>query len=76
MPFSGTAYDPETLALMTAAFEAAWSEAQAKNLTTDPPNIARTSMASTILVAVNNGERDPQRLREVALKTLNGSGRY
>jgi hypothetical protein len=32
-------------------------------------------MASTILIAVSNGERDPQRLREVALKTLNGSGR-
>jgi hypothetical protein len=26
MPFSGASYDPDTLALLTAAFDAAWRE--------------------------------------------------
>jgi hypothetical protein len=70
MPFTNAAYEPVTIALMTAAFEEAWSEAQRRGLALVSADAARDLMATTILTAVDNGERHPMRLKELALNAV------
>ncbi len=74
MPFPEGAYDRETLALMRQALDEAWNEAG-----TDPafrPIVNRgrigALMALRIMAAVKNGERDPERLKLVALTAIGG----
>jgi hypothetical protein len=74
MPFRDANYDPDTIALMTGAFNAAWQEAQERRLTNAPAEAARAMMASTILAAVTNGERDPRRLKNLALRAVDSTG--
>ena len=71
MPFPKDCYDPETLGLMTQAFGAAWEEAEyalASN-TFDPTGLRRL-MALKIMAAVRDGERDPERLKKLALEVV------
>ena len=74
MPFRDAAYDRETISLMTSALDAAWEEAQSRGLTRTPADVARAMMASTILAAVANGERNPTRLKNLALRAVDGTG--
>jgi hypothetical protein len=71
MPFSNQSYNPETLAVMTQAFNAAWDALQANGV---PASVtqeqAREQLAQRIIRAVNQGDRDPERLRLLALKTF------
>lgn len=69
MPFSSAAYDPETLALLTRAFDDAWREVEAAKiacLANDRAAI-RTALAIRIMIAANEGELDPERLKRLAL---------
>jgi hypothetical protein len=71
MPFLKDCYDPETLGLMTQAFNAAWQDAEyalASN-TFDPTGLRRL-MALRIMTAVRDGEHDPERLKELALDAI------
>jgi hypothetical protein len=71
MPFPKDCYDPETLGLMTQAFNAAWQDAEyalASN-TFDPTGLRRL-MALRIMTAVRDGEHDPERLKELALDAI------
>ena len=71
MPFPKDCYGPETLGLMTQAFDAAWEEAEyalASN-TFDPTGLRRL-MALKIMAAVRDGERDPERLKKLALEVV------
>ena len=52
------AFEPEVVALMTEVFEAACNE---------QPDVAREVIANRIIAAAKLGERDPARLREIAL---------
>jgi hypothetical protein len=71
MTFPNDCYDPETLALMTNAFETAWKEAGFTLAMRDvDPTAIRTLMAVRILEAVRGGERDPDRLKELALEAI------
>jgi hypothetical protein len=74
MPFRDADYDPDTIALMTGAFDTAWQEAQERRLTNAPAEAARALMVSTILAAVGNGERDPMRLKNLALRAVDTTG--
>ena len=74
MPFKDAAYDPETILLMTRAFEAAWQEAEARGLSRAPADQVRTLMATAILSAVANGEFNPMRLRNFALRAVDSTG--
>jgi len=68
MPFPAEHFDAETLALMRKAFDAAWEEigfALARKGT--DPTAVRTLMSARIMAAVRDGERDPDRLTELAL---------
>jgi hypothetical protein len=53
------AFEPEVVAAMSEALEAACKE---------QPNVARGTIANRILAAAKFGVRDPARLREAALR--------
>jgi hypothetical protein len=57
------AFEPETLAEMAAALDAAYKELQG----TGEPEVVRERIASRIIAAANFGERDPARLVAAAL---------
>jgi hypothetical protein len=60
------AFEPEAIAAMSEAFEAALKELQ------DTGDVMREVVARRIIAAARFGERDPIRLREAALAGLKG----
>jgi hypothetical protein len=74
MPFRDAAYDPETLALMAAALDAAWREVRSRQLTKASADHARGEMAAAIFAAVAKGERDPLRLKNCAFRSVDTTG--
>ena len=74
MPFSDASYDPQTLALLTQAFEEAWREVQTwhPGSTADDLVTTRKMMALKIMTAAHKGEFDPERLRLLALRAVDG----
>ncbi len=69
MQLSSTSYDPETVALMALVYNAALSELRAIR---DPDRLSRMRnlLAIRIISAVDEGERDPERLKAIALTAL------
>ena len=63
--------DAETRSLATRAFDAAWGELQTL-LVVEPldPSGLRSVLAGRILKALKAGERDPERLRLLALRAI------
>ena len=71
MEFPSDCFDAETLGLMKKAFDAAWEEVGfALASKDDNPTALRKLMAVRIMAAVRDGERDPERLKEMALETI------
>ena len=70
--FNSASFDPATLRLLSLAFDEAWIQTQfvlgGKPL--DPTSV-RTELAKRIIAAANAGERDPVRLKLIALRALN-----
>ena len=69
--FPASEYDPETLRLLHRVFDEAWVAMQTMLIA--PPidaNAMRSEMAKRIMVAANEGERDPIRLKLRALKAI------
>lgn len=66
-----TSFDSETLAVLTKAFSAVWDEARHQNLTAERES-ARATIASILLVAASDGERDPEQLKAIALEAIGG----
>jgi len=62
----GAVFDEETLAAMTAAFEDALRELRL----TDRSDPITAMVAQKIIDCARQGERDPARLRDLALKDL------
>jgi hypothetical protein len=64
-------FDPDTLEILTAAFDAAWASVQASGITFLQANggaeRAREIIGRHIIEAAKNGERDRQRLCDEAL---------
>jgi hypothetical protein len=69
---STRAYDPQTIAVMTAAFDRV-CQSVSKQLN-DNDDVKQT-LAMIILRHVDRGERDPQRLADVALREWTGADR-
>ena len=57
-------FEPEVIAAMSEAFEAALKELQ----DTGQPEVVREAIALRIIAAARFGERDPVRLLEAALR--------
>jgi hypothetical protein len=68
MPFSGAAFDPETLEVLRGVFDATWDEVQALNIPSDA-DLIRNLLAARIMLAAAHGERDPVKLKAAALGT-------
>jgi hypothetical protein len=60
------AFDPEAIAAMTEAFDAACQEVGDN----DQPEVTREVIAGRIIAAARLDERDPVRLLEAALRRL------
>ena len=73
MPFSERAYDPDDLALMTRVLDETWQAVLSKSVyrALDPTR-TRHEMALRIMQAVDEGQRDPDDLRRVAMLAVEG----
>jgi hypothetical protein len=60
---TGGSYDPETVEVMRAVLDEAW----ASLVPSQQAHTTKSEMASRILQAVADGERDPAKLRTTAL---------
>jgi hypothetical protein len=70
-PMPTSSFDAETLDLMSRAFEVAWEEVGFALANKDADLTAfRSMMAVRIVAAVRDGERDPERLTELALEAV------
>jgi hypothetical protein len=67
--FSGQAYDPETLAILEAAFDEAWALLKINS----DQSVTREALARCLLVLASGGERDRVRLRNQALLELSAA---
>lgn len=74
MAYYKESYDPDTLVILTRAFEAAWRDVQAKKLGCSETSLiaARRMLALRIMYAAHNGERDPERLKALAVLAVDG----
>jgi hypothetical protein len=69
MPFSKQSYNPQTLAAMTSAFDAAWTMVLARNLAGAlSQEQVREQLAKRSMRAVDQGDTDPERLTLIAIK--------
>ena len=68
MIFEDTAFGADLAAAMRGAFEDARGALQAQNI--EVTEVARKLMALQIMTAVQWGERDPQRLKELAIAAV------
>jgi hypothetical protein len=64
-------FDSETLTLLSRVFDEAWIETQLM-LGTKPldPTTIRSALATRIMAAAKDGERDPKRLKLIALRAI------
>ena len=73
MPFSIADYDKATLSMVHGILDAAWSDfEQAGHTTNAHPLALRILMADRTLTEVKAGDRDPVRLKALALQTIVG----
>jgi hypothetical protein len=69
--FPAESYDPDTLKVLTSAFENAWKEVQSLiGVRPVAPQVLRAKLANRIMVAANAGERDQSRLKLIALGAI------
>ena len=64
--FQSSSFDPQTLVVLEAAFDEAWLTLKAIGNTTVRPD----ELARSVLRVAMDGERDPVRLHDGALKGL------
>jgi hypothetical protein len=64
--FHNSSFDPQTLVLLEAAFDEAWLTLKSIGNTTVRPD----ELARSVLRVAMEGERDPVRLHDEALKGL------
>lgn len=66
-----TSYDPETLSVLLRVYDEAWVEILGI-LGAKPVDAAtlRSDLAMRIMAAANSGERDPKRLKLIALRAI------
>jgi hypothetical protein len=71
MQFPAAAYDPELLMLMSRAYEEARTDEAVKHCGA-PFDAAETMIALRIMTAASAGERSIDRLRLLALQSIDG----
>jgi hypothetical protein len=70
-PLDGnTSFDPETLQILTRAFDEAWPSLAGRCHGYFNMQLKRDALASIIVKLANNGERDVERLKTTALQAF------
>ena len=71
MPFSERAYDSATLSLLNRVVEEAWQAVVSKSVyrALDPTR-TRRAMALLIMQAFDEGQRDPDHLKRLAIRAV------
>ncbi|MBV8449418.1 MAG: hypothetical protein JO094_14445 [Hyphomicrobiales bacterium] len=67
------AFDPETVKIVSVAYESAWREieaALAKPMSKAKRTETSAALTRELLAAVEAGERDPDKLRTIALSAM------
>ena len=59
--------DPETIRLLTSAFEEAWQTIERTAYISPDADARRDKLARLIIAAAQGGERDPIKLRDAAI---------
>ena len=68
---ASTSYDPQTLDVLTRAFDEAWVDVQGMlGQRLLDPNSLRAQLAKRIIAAAAAGERDPSRLKLIAMGAI------
>jgi hypothetical protein len=70
---SETAFDPETVGILSEALESAWQRVRASGAELARPAYARATrevIAKAIIEAAKGGERDPGKLCDAAIRYL------
>jgi hypothetical protein len=69
MPFReySSFFRPEELDALTTAYNSAWHQLSFE-ASPDQISVAKKNLAQIILAAACNGEREPERLKEIALR--------
>ena len=70
MQLPAASFDSETVTLMGRVCDDAWRKVQSEFAMPSDVSDVRSMLALRILTAVANGERDPERLKTLALQTL------
>ncbi len=70
--FADAPYDAATLASMFEAYAAAWHELQMMNVVSRGGEEVRPKLVLRILKAAAAGERDPDRMKLLALHAIDG----
>jgi hypothetical protein len=71
--FPAAAYDPDTLRVLLRVYDEAWIDIRGMLGTTPVDATAlRAALATRIMAAANSGERDPKRLKLIALRAIDG----
>ena len=73
MLFSDSTYDPETVALMGRAYDAAAKAALNRGIAVVSSEPVQSAMAMRIMAAVGRGERDLEQLTLCALSAVDGT---
>jgi hypothetical protein len=69
MRISNGYHNPETMNLIAQAFHTAWEDLRRQNHNASPQTV-RTELAAILLAAATEGERDPERLRAIAVDAV------
>ena len=74
MRFPKLSFDPETVALMGRVCDAAWERLRSTTYIPFPEDVSevRDAIALKVMLAVSDGERDPERLVVAALEDIEG----
>ncbi len=71
MDVSTRSYDPETVGMLGRVLDDAWMEVQALfGARLFDAETFRAELAKRIVAAANEGERDPARLKAIALRAI------
>jgi hypothetical protein len=71
MPFSDRAYDIATWRLLHQVLEEAWQDILSRSVYRAlDPSRARRAMALLIMQAIDQGQRDPEHLKRIAISAI------
>jgi hypothetical protein len=66
-------FQPDELDALTSAYDAAWQEMAAPRvLTTAQASVLKSKLAQIILASACTGDRDRERLRQIAVRAISG----